>query len=121
MLRDTWAPDASRRGIPLSAPLSLPGLLSSDVEVAAWAGEGLPGDELSVQNGLLTTRATRWPLCIDPQVCVRGGACAFLVTMHHAICMKCVRLRSAGAQSEGWSQGWQLAHKRYIGSWPTHM
>lgn len=67
LLRDTWAPDAAGRGIPLTSPLSLPALLSSDVEVTQWNGEGLPGDELSVQNGLLTTRATRWPLCIDPQ------------------------------------------------------
>jgi ATP-binding dynein motor region len=26
--------------------------------------EGLPSDELSVQNGIFTTRSTRWPLCI---------------------------------------------------------
>lgn len=68
MLRDTWSTDAAGRAIPLTAPLRLEALLTTSVEVAQWAGEGLPGDELSVQNGLLTTRANRWPLCIDPQV-----------------------------------------------------
>ena len=43
-------------------------ILSDDVEVSVWVGEGLPADELSVQNGVLTTRASRFPLCIDPQM-----------------------------------------------------
>jgi dynein heavy chain len=74
MLQDTWAPDAARRALPLTSPFSLQVLLTTDVEVAQWASEGLPGDELSVQNGLLTTRANRWPLCIDPQVGAASGA-----------------------------------------------
>ena len=67
LLHDAWAPSVAARGIPATAPFCPRALLSSPVEAAQWEAEGLPGDELSLQNGLLTTRAARWPLCIDPQ------------------------------------------------------
>eukprot|EP00919_Chromeraceae_sp_WS-2016_P072391 GHVR01171232.1.p1 GENE.GHVR01171232.1~~GHVR01171232.1.p1 ORF type:complete len:2780 (-),score=639.98 GHVR01171232.1:32-7840(-) len=68
MVFDHWLKDVKDRNIPLSDNFRLDTLLTSDVEVALWAGQGLPSDELSVQNGILTTRASRWPLCIDPQM-----------------------------------------------------
>jgi len=43
-------------------------LLTNDVEKSGWNSEGLPEDTLSVQNGILTTQASRYPLCIDPQL-----------------------------------------------------
>ena len=42
-------------------------LLTNDVEISRWTSEGLPPDELSIENGILTTQASRYPLCIDPQ------------------------------------------------------
>lgn len=68
LVYESWQEDLLSRGIPLSSPFTLAGFLSDDVEVSQWAGEGLPSDELSVQNGILTTRSSRWPLCIDPQL-----------------------------------------------------
>ncbi len=32
-----------------------------------WVSEGLPADSHSIMNGILTTEASRFPLCIDPQ------------------------------------------------------
>lgn len=53
----------------------LEALLMDEGEAAQWATEGLPADELSVQNGILTTRSSRFPLCIDPQMQVQPGHC----------------------------------------------
>uniref|UniRef100_A0A8C0ZLW2 AAA+ ATPase domain-containing protein n=1 Tax=Castor canadensis TaxID=51338 RepID=A0A8C0ZLW2_CASCN len=67
MINEVWQEDILERDIPLSQPFRLENLLTDDVEISRWGSQGLPPDELSVQNGILTTRASRFPLCIDPQ------------------------------------------------------
>lgn len=67
MVFEDWLEDILEKKIPISLPFKIDGVLSNDVEVSTWTSEGLPPDELSVQNGILTVRASRFPLCIDPQ------------------------------------------------------
>uniref|UniRef100_A0A669FBB8 Dynein axonemal heavy chain 10 n=1 Tax=Oreochromis niloticus TaxID=8128 RepID=A0A669FBB8_ORENI len=67
MVYQMWVKDVQERGIPLSQPFKVENLLTDEVEISRWGSEGLPPDELSVQNGILTTRGSRFPMCIDPQ------------------------------------------------------
>ena len=59
-------------GLPLTPALSVAAFLAEETEVGEWAVEGLPSDDLSVQNGILVTRATRPPVLVDPQGQVGG-------------------------------------------------
>jgi len=59
--------DCTARDIPCTRNLDVNKFLVDDATVAEWNVEGLPKDELSIQNGILTTQATRWPLIVDPQ------------------------------------------------------
>ncbi|XP_010134250.1 PREDICTED: dynein heavy chain 10, axonemal, partial [Buceros rhinoceros silvestris] len=67
MIYQVWQEDILSREIPLSQPFRLESLLTDEVEASRWVSQGLPPDELSIQNGILTTYASRFPLCIDPQ------------------------------------------------------
>ncbi|KAH1015210.1 dynein axonemal heavy chain 10 [Dendroctonus ponderosae] len=62
-----WQDSVQTRQIPASQPFKLETHLTTDVEVSQWVSESLPPDELSIQNGILTIRGSRFPLCIDPQ------------------------------------------------------
>ena len=33
-----------------------------------WANEGLPADQLAVENASIVSNCARWPLMIDPQL-----------------------------------------------------
>ncbi|KAI4469012.1 dynein heavy chain [Holotrichia oblita] len=67
MIYGDWQNDIIERKIPLTQPFKLENSLTNDVEISQWTSESLPPDELSVQNGILTARASRFPICIDPQ------------------------------------------------------
>lgn len=66
MMKDTWKVDLVEKELPNKEDFQLDTFLTNEVIVARWASDGLPSDELSVQNGILTSFASRWPLCIDP-------------------------------------------------------
>lgn len=67
MVYDDWQQSILDKNIPIIQPFKIENQLSSDVEISEWNSQGLPYDELSVLNGILTVRASRFPLCIDPQ------------------------------------------------------
>lgn len=67
MVYRDWKSNVIELGIPMSQPFRLEHLLTDDVEISRWTSEGLPPDELSIQNGILTSLCHRFPLCIDPQ------------------------------------------------------
>ncbi|CAH1796663.1 unnamed protein product [Owenia fusiformis] len=62
-----WQSEMARRKIPYSKDLNLIQSLVDNATIGEWNLQGLPNDELSVQNGIIVTKATRFPLLIDPQ------------------------------------------------------
>ncbi|CAG9765840.1 unnamed protein product [Ceutorhynchus assimilis] len=67
MVYVNWQDNILERQIPLTVPFRLERNLTTDVEISQWVSESLPPDELSIQNGILAIRGSRFPLCIDPQ------------------------------------------------------
>jgi dynein heavy chain len=59
--------DCAGRGIPITENLDVARFLVEESEIGEWNLQGLPTDELSIQNGIMVTRATRYPVLVDPQ------------------------------------------------------
>eukprot|EP00904_Undaria_pinnatifida_P003126 jgi/Undpi1/12814/HiC_scaffold_7.g02481.m1 len=54
--------------LPMSADPDPIKILTTDAEVAGWNSDGLPNDQVSIENGAIVTNSARWPLIIDPQL-----------------------------------------------------
>lgn len=59
--------DLISRRVPVTQNMQVTKMLATDADVGEWNIQGLPTDELSIQNGILVTSASRWPLLVDPQ------------------------------------------------------
>ena len=68
LLLSNWKNMMKRNKIPFSEDLNLTEMLTDSATIGEWNLQGLPNDELSIQNGIIVTKATRYPLLIDPQV-----------------------------------------------------
>lgn len=67
LLKDVFEKDCVESQIPVTESMSITDFLTDESEIGEWNLQGLPVDDLSIQNALIVTRATRYPLLIDPQ------------------------------------------------------
>ncbi|XP_019622649.1 PREDICTED: dynein heavy chain 6, axonemal-like [Branchiostoma belcheri] len=66
-LVDGWAQRCEELEIPVSQNLSLSSVMADPYEIRQWNVDGLPRDNVSIENAIMVTRGRRWPLMIDPQ------------------------------------------------------
>jgi len=66
-LTDEWTEGCLKRQIPSNDVFSLIKIMGDPVEIRGWNISGLPTDQQSCENGILSTKAERWGLAIDPQ------------------------------------------------------
>merc|ERR1719335_1748242 len=64
---DMFLKETHSRGVPASDKVDLVAFLVDQGTIGEWNLEGLPSDDLSVQNGIMVTRSSRFPLMVDPQ------------------------------------------------------
>ncbi|CAD1473088.1 unnamed protein product [Heterotrigona itama] len=68
LLQRQWFDFIHARKIPVSLMINITASLTDTATIGEWSLEGLPTDDLSIQNGIIVTHATRYPLLIDPQL-----------------------------------------------------
>ncbi|XP_043247781.1 dynein axonemal heavy chain 8 [Colletes gigas] len=68
LLQRKWFDFVQGRKIPISLIINITTTLTDTATVGEWSLQGLPSDDLSIQNGIIVTKAARYPLLIDPQL-----------------------------------------------------
>ena len=67
LVEDKFVADCQLRGVPITTGLDVISFMVDIGTIGDWNMQGLPADPLSIQNGILVTRSSRFPLMIDPQ------------------------------------------------------
>jgi dynein heavy chain len=62
-----WVDTCTKAGIPCSGDYNLSKIVGDPVKTRQWHIDGLPTDNLSIDNGTMISNSRRWPLMIDPQ------------------------------------------------------
>ncbi|CAM39085.2 putative dynein heavy chain [Leishmania braziliensis MHOM/BR/75/M2904] len=67
LLYDYFYPKCKQLNIPVTPDLNIVKFLVDETTIADWQLEGLPADSHSVQNAIMITTSSKYPLMIDPQ------------------------------------------------------
>jgi dynein heavy chain, axonemal len=62
-----WMTLLKDQKIPYTMSVNIISMLVDNATISEWTLQGLPNDELSVQNALIVTKSSSYPLLIDPQ------------------------------------------------------
>jgi dynein heavy chain len=63
----SWYQELNKKSIPNSPVLNITEKLADPPTISEWNLQGLPNDELSIQNGIIVTKSSKFPIMIDPQ------------------------------------------------------
>jgi len=74
-----WMKLCNDKRLPSSDKFDLQEIVGDPVRIRGWNIQGLPTDSFSIDNGIVTSVARRWPLMIDPQ----GQANKWIKNMEH--------------------------------------
>ncbi|XP_071059360.1 dynein axonemal heavy chain 1-like [Pseudochaenichthys georgianus] len=66
-MAEEWLQCFKKLNVPHTAEPNLINTFGDPVKIRSWQISGLPKDNLSVENGVITQYCLRWPLFIDPQ------------------------------------------------------
>merc|ERR1719247_2865664 len=64
----SWIQLMQENKVPASAEFSLRNVIGEDVTIRQWVIDKLPNDQVSIENALILSKSSRWPLMIDPQL-----------------------------------------------------
>ncbi|CAH8839691.1 unnamed protein product [Trichobilharzia szidati] len=62
-----WLGLIRSENVPVTDRFIFTDFLADPTQVREWNIQGLPRDNFSVENGVIVTRGSRWPLMVDPQ------------------------------------------------------
>lgn len=67
LMNKEWQKLLKDKRIPYSSTMNVVDYLSDSTTIGEWRLQGLPNDDLSIQNAIIVTKSSRYSLLVDPQ------------------------------------------------------